>query len=173
MLRPSRPRPYSDRRTQPISLLTARTCTYDKPWSLRRWLNGAEGTAAEGVLRLRSPTSRRTRGAVRQPVARVRPSPHLSARLGPNHRRAVRYGAVGARPGRGPRRGPRGAVEPPPGRSLPCRLVRALWRPAVSAVGPRPHRSLAPAGRGGPGDPGPTQPAHQLTRTAFPEQIWV
>ena len=47
----------------------------------------------------------------------------------------------------------------PPRRGLPCRLVRALWRPAVSAVGPRPHRSLAPAGRGGPGDPGPTQPA--------------
>jgi hypothetical protein len=29
-----------------------------------------------------------------------------------------------------------GAVEPPPGRGLPRRLVRALWRPAVAAVGP-------------------------------------
>ena len=30
--------------------------------------------------------------------------------------------------------------------ALPGRLVGALWRPAVAAVGPRPHRELAPAG---------------------------
>ena len=44
-----------------------------------------------------------------------------------------------------------------PGGGLPCRLVRALWRPAVAAVGPRADRELAPAGRGGPGDAGLTQ----------------
>src|SRR5215216_3622987 len=34
----------------------------------------------------------------------------------------------------------------PPSGGLPCRLVRALWRPAVAAVGPRADSELASAG---------------------------
>jgi hypothetical protein len=37
-------------------------------------------------------------------------------------------------------------LEPPPGRRLPGRLVGALRRAAVAAVGPRSDRSLAPLG---------------------------